>query len=788
MIDITTIRFENLYVFYAYPIIFLILLFLTWRNFVHEKKRFSFFKRLLLFISRNIIVILLLAAMSKPYTYHETVEQGDPRVVIVYDNSSSMVVYDTNFVQDLKQKLQPEIQVKMDNVGSKSEIADAILRNLDTRSILLVSDGNNYRGSNLDDAVLFASNSNISISAISLKQKAIDASVSILGPSETIEGIDNNFNIILNKVGVGSVRVTLTIDDQSAYDQATSESEISVGRQFSVGEHKLVAKIYSDDTYTENNVFYKTVVAYEKPKILLLSPDPQLQNVFSRLYSIDMKNELPEKLDEYLVTIIDNMPATFTNDEVNRIYDYLNDGNGLVVVGGKDSLEYGKYEGSYLEPLLPIKVGTAEKKQSDDVNVVVLIDTSGSTGFYGLISNTSGMDIEKAYAVEIVKSMKSSNMIGIISFNEKPYLVSDMVLGTNKDNLIDKISRVNYCGKNCGTSMYETIKMSISMLDKTAGSKNIIVISDGQAGDFYKTLELIKQAKAKGIITYGINIAEPNAIWGNMQELANTGGGQYFRPKDAEGLTLIFGKDDNKKEQPLKQLMVRDDSHFITKNLVIDATVSGYNQVVPKTNSLHLVSTIYGDPILVVGRIGLGRTAVLATDDGKNWAGNLFSKDNSKLVARTVNWAIGNPNKKKKEYVVIKDAYLNQNVDILVKSESVPVLGNLTFSKVDNNLYKSSIIGNNPGFNRILGRDYAVNYDEELLAIGTNDNLKRAVKMTHGKFFGQDDIEGIKEKVKLNSKRVINDKIYYSFYIILTAMAMLLLDITVRRIGVYLKK
>jgi Mg-chelatase subunit ChlD len=790
---VKSLDFDNKLAFYAIPIAVLLLLFIIFKSFVAipgEKQRFLFLKRLLLLISRLLIVGLLLLAIAAPYTLREKIEKGDPRLTILFDNSSSMAPYDLSFINNLKMELSKEIAVKVDVIGqgSKSEIADGILRNLNTRSLLLVSDANNYKGSDMDDAILFASNSNTSISAINLKAKASEASVSIDGPSETIEGIDNNFVIRINKVNMGSVHLTVKVDDQAALDKTTSD-DVVLTKQLSVGTHKMAAQIEANDIFGENNIFYKTITVYEKPKLLLVaSEDSTLQNSLSKLYNINRVDTLPEKLSDYLVAIVDDVPAsTFSNKDVDALYDYLNDGNGLVVFGGKHSFEYGSYFQSYFESLLPVKTGSAEKKQSDEVNVVLLIDTSGSLDFYGLIGNYSGTDIAKAYALDIIRKMKPSNKVAVIAFNEKPYVVTELVPAANTVEIQKKIESIQNCGKTCGTLFHDTFKLSIDMLNKAGGSKNIIIASDGQAQDFYKSLPLIKQARANGIVTYGINIAEPGSVWGNMEEVAKTGGGQYFRPTEAESISLIFGKGEQK-EDAMKGLMIRHSDHFITNNLELNAMISGFNQIVPKTTAIELISTIYADPLLVIGRIGLGRTAVIATDSGKVWAGNLFDQTNSKMVARTINWAIGNPNKNKASYVTLKDAFLGQDVVMIVKSDSVPKSDQLAFQKIDDSTYKAVFKAEKQGFNQILGRDYAVNYDQELQGIGMNPAIDKMTKATRGKMFAPDDYKGIIEKTKLNSIMLTNEKVYYSFYLIIAALALLLLDITTRRIGVYLKK
>ena len=50
-------------------------------------------------------------------------------------------------------------------------------------------------------------------------------------------------------------------------------------------------------------------------------------------------------------------------------------------------------------------------------------------------------------------------------------------------------------------------------------------------------------------------------------------------------------------------------NHYITADLDLNATITGFNDVTPKPGSQRLVAMADGKPVLTVWRYGLGRVA-----------------------------------------------------------------------------------------------------------------------------------------------------------------------------------
>ncbi len=213
----------------------------------------------------------------------------------------------------------------------------------------------------------------------------------------------------------------------------------------------------------------------------------------------------------------------------------------------------------------------------------------------------------------------------------------------------------------------------------------------------------------------------------------------------------------------------------------LQATISGYNYAVPKPAARLLVTTHKNIPILVVWRFGLGRVVSITTDDGLKWAGELLNKQNSKLLTKSINWAIGDLSRKKSYDVTIRDTVLGKSTSVNVISREMPKAEGMAFAKIDTNLYSSPYEAKETGFKELLGATFAANYNNEYANLGTNPEFTTLVDKTGGKIFEPNDINGIIEFVKAKSKRIKIDSTNYRWPFAIIALIFFLIEIGYRR-------
>ena len=786
-------------------ILFLVLFF---KNFVKDdfgdKKEKKKFKRIIL-ITRILIFVLLIIVLAKPFGEVKITTPGSPKLTILVDNTTSMRVMDAGFIPELKQELEKHIPVSVKTLGSglKSDLADGLLNHLEKdTNLLLITDGNINEGTELGDVALLAANLNSTINAVQLEEKEKEVGIYILGPESTVAGVDNTYTVRIMNLGAQQVRLKVSIDEEIIINEVTKKERYVFEKEFSEGDHRIIAEVSAPEDYFENNnVFYKTVRVMKKPKVLLVSDAyAPIEKILNELYDVTKLSHIPDNVNDYYAIIVYDKPASIRG--VEKLADYIVDkqggyyGNGLFVIGGFDSFDRGDYKNSLLESYLPVYVGKAARRRGSS-NIVLSIDFSGSSGDrYEVIRDpetgkiielrkvrSSIQDVEKALAVSVINSLGPDNSVGATIFSTKSAVVQELQpLFLIKEELIDKVSRIQ---QPPGQSFFHIgLSGAYSLLKNHIGTNNIIMITDGNTGSDSirkQTLDTASTINARGVKVYivgtGRNVAEDF-----LKDVAYNGGGIYFPADQENKLKILFGEPEESRFGELFDLFILNPYHFITQNLELDASLYGFNQVIPKSSSQLLVTTQHGEPAVSVWNYGLGRVATLNVFSGNNNLGDLLNKRNSILLTRIINWAIGDPQRKEPYYVVIPDSRINNPVEVIVKSDKYPSAEGLSFTRTGENQYTTELLAADKGFSQVLGKSFAVNYETEYQSLGMNPRLEEVVSMSGGKVFKPSDAKDIVSFVRTASKKSRLERTTIIWPFLLLAVIIFLIEIGIRKI------
>jgi len=736
-------------------------------------------------------------ALASPYLIQKQIVEGDPFLTLVVDNSSSYDLFErrTGLINQLSKRIETEVVY----VGSEntSNIGDTLIDAAkNSENMLLMSDGHNTDGARLSDVALFFASQNITLYTLRDDPIHKDVSITVGGPSETVPGVENIFSIKLDKIGDQRVHLLIYIDGKLKKETYTTNAVETFSHVFTQGTHEIYAKagIADENYFSVNDEYHKTVTVIKKPKVLFVSrPSSPMKRILERIYDVDEQRIIPNSLDNYYMTVLNNVPASeISSANVDMLDDYVSEGNGLVVIGGDKSYDYGGYGSSAIETLLPTRAG--EGKEIDDsnqkVNIVFVIDIS-----HGSYGNEEGVAVEKAHAVNILNSLRTTDRVGVIAFNSEVYVVSDMVDYEAKKALIgSNIQKLPFGGTS---RMGPAIIYAVGMLEDLSGSNNIVILSDGHTTNRPKTkgvednvYEASQLAASKGVTIYTLGVPQDRITEPVkstlLKKVAELTGGSYDLASRANNVILEFGEEKNREDEEIvnkKTLTIKDSGHFITSGLAVDTIeVGGFNTIVPKSNAQTLVTTNQGYPIVTTWRYGLGRVMSLTTDDGERWGGQLMSGDNSKLLTRLFAYGVGNPKRKEKYYVEIADTRVNDLSSVIVKSETLPASEGLSFSMSEPGLYMATFIPSDLGINSLLDTKFAVNYPKEYENVGPNDDLPSMAFQTGGRFFDYTDVDGIVNEAISRSKKQVSQKVYYRWVLILAALIVLMLEFTIRRI------
>ncbi|MBD3318376.1 VWA domain-containing protein [Candidatus Woesearchaeota archaeon] len=735
-------------------------------------------------ITRIIIFGLLLLALATPFVHQENLFQGDPVVHVVVDRTRSMDVF-SPVADDLIAQLKERVDVEVTEIDERdsSNIGHAVLSQLRPfESVVMISDGQANSGSELGDIGLYASSLNATINAVELEEAHTDVSISLIGPRKVLDGIPNDFFASVKRVGaIDKVRVIIEVDGEEVYNEVTADEIIKISEAFVTGNHQITARVVQDDFFGENNVFYKAVRSVPRPKIAIYSEDPAspLITLFKQQYQVDTLSSLSDvqsQLTPYYALVVNNIAAETLDAHVDGLTNYIAEGNGLLAVGGRNSFNYGGYKFSEFETLLPVQTGKPGK-QEGDVNVVVVIDISGSTG--SSFGDSAAVDVEKALALNVLADLDPNHRLGIVAFNTEAHLVSPISFKYEKIDVEDRVARLQDGG---GTNIHAGLGKAIDMLLSQSGSKNIILISDGKTQNEAQALEFAKLASNEGIRIYTIGVGSSTDDE-MMESIAELTTGIYFKATELSKLRILFGDIESERNKDLLDVVILNSNHFITQNLNdVSAKIAGFNQVAPKTTANMLVTTSAGDPLITIWRFGLGRVAALSTDDGLQWAGELLSATNSKLLLRTMNYLIGDPDRLAENSVDVFDARINEPTELLVRADAPPVAREYTFYRVDDTTYSATVVPEQVGYADVLGARFATNYPAELQFLGVNEDLDKVVASTGGKLYEVLQVDDIVEDTRAHARRTVRNKEPVRAPFIIAAMLLFLLEIAVRRL------
>ncbi len=773
------------YLYLLIPLLIFLYILLR-KRYVNEEQRLykKKGKKRIIFLIRVLFFAALLLALCNPYIEKKEEQGNITKIKVLIDESYSTRLYDIASVENTLENIKKEgisVDIEKLNLEDYSSLGNAILNNLEPeQNILLVSDGQNNFGSSLEDISLFAGSLNSRIFGIELEPKKRDAAILIEGPSKVVSEVENTFTISLKEVdNILEKSIKVFIDEILVFE-GEYKKQIEVKRSFSSGNHVIKAVLETDelDFFPENNVFYKTVSVYKKLKILLISENGSpIENLYSPFYNLDIRSTLPNNLNEYYAIILNNVNAAkLSNDNINRLEEFVSDGNGLFVIGGKDSFDWGDYNTSLITSILPVSVGMANKKK-DITNIVILMDT-GASGADTIVEGITYFDVQKTIAADIVRSISPTNKVGMIEANYNLNTLTGLSeLGPKRSQLITDISLLKPTGFSELRFAYQKAH---EMLKITKGSKNIVIITDGKLipVDQSLTLNFVQKAYFDGIKTFIIGVGE-SADENFLMSVKELGGGEYFRTDEKNKIIIYFGDPSQTNLDDLN-IFVYDSNHFITKELKELGSIYGFNSVYPKANARLLLTTNTGDPVLTIWNYGLGRVAALSTDDGSTWVPDLLEIESSKALIKTLNWLIEDPERKNSLIIELPELRLGENSIITVKSDFPPTSEKLSFYEISKGIFKASYYPNTTGIINLLV-PMAVNYKKEYLNIGINEDFERILKISGGELL-ENDAAIIADKLKSVAKVDTIKRIDISWLFIMIACIIYLIELFIRRI------
>ncbi len=388
------------------------------------------------------------------------------------------------------------------------------------------------------------------------------------------------------------------------------------------------------DHFPINNQATTTITVKGKPRLLILHEDEKKMRPFVRAlkgqdFEVDLRGKrgLPSDMEELLAfdaVMLAYMAATdMTARQMGLLRAYVADfGGGLIMLGSDNSFGLGGYYKTPVEEVLPLVSRFEKEKEKPSLAMVLVIDKSGSM---------SGLPIELARqaAKSAAELLGPQDQIAVVGFDGDAQVICEMTSASQQGSIQAAIDSLDASG---GTFMYPAMVVAKDMLDRTSAKvKHVICMTDGQTQEA-DHMGLTQQMVDGGMTVSTVGLGD-GAARDLLQQIAEVGKGRYYESNDPQSLPQIFTKETTQASksavqeglfQPIEVMEHPMLSGYQADGLPV---ALGYVMTEPKPASQVLLAAENGDPMLAVGRFGLGIGVAYTSDLTEVWGGEWLAWD-----------------------------------------------------------------------------------------------------------------------------------------------------------------
>jgi len=391
-----------------------------------------------------------------------------------------------------------------------------------------------------------------------------------------------------------------------------------------------------DDTVTVNNEYMAyTDISRNKPVLVVEGKAGKAAEFEKVLSSIGINYEVVQPvtvpvtlsdLNEFsLVVFVDVYAKDLREGFLDILDSYIRDfAGGFIVTGGKNSYALGGYKNTVLEAVLPVNMEPDGENEVPEMAIMMVIDHSGSMSYSE--GGISCLDLAKASAVSAVETVRSTDYVGVISFDDSYSRVVGLQKAENITGIKLGISSIQDGG---GTSIYPAVEAAVKDLSGISSTiKHIILLTDGEDGlDYSAYAPLLTRINDEGITLSTVSIGTGSNTM-LLDALAEAGNGRSYHADINTDIPRIFAQEIYLSVN--SYIVNREFTPAITSNDAILSgvtnnglpTLLGYIATSAKNQSTQLLVSDSDDPILSVWQYGLGKTVAWTSDVTSQWSAN----------------------------------------------------------------------------------------------------------------------------------------------------------------------
>jgi uncharacterized membrane protein len=432
---------------------------------------------------------------------------------------------------------------------------------------------------------------------------------------------DMNAKLRLIHRGVAVAEQAITL---KAKEETACHTEV---RMVTSGDTVWEAELVPDDDwFPANNQLSMTLPVRGKPRILVIHEKPAQMRPFERLMreqdvTLETRGArgLPDSFEEILAfdaIMLADVPATaISPKQMAALKRYVTDfGGGLIMTGSENTFGIGGYFKTPVEEVLPLVSRFEKDKEKPSLAMVLVLDKSGSM---------SGQPLELARqaAKSAAELLGNQDQIAVIAFDDQPQLILDLTSAANRAQIAAAIDSIAEGG---GTDMQPGMVQARDILrGANAKLKHVIGMTDGQTAAS-NLVELSREMADSGMTVSTVAMGG-SAASELLAAMADAGRGRFYQADAIENVPQIFTRE----TMQASRSAIKEDLYEpagVTEHPIMAGfenaafpPVLGYVMARPKPTAQVLLAVESGDPLLAVGKFGLGTGVAFTGDLTERW-------------------------------------------------------------------------------------------------------------------------------------------------------------------------
>lgn len=436
------------------------------------------------------------------------------------------------------------------------------------------------------------------------------------------------------KVRILNQGVTVLEKSISLTGRSTNEENFDVP-MITPGASLWTAELIPEkDHFPLNNQASATIQVKGKSRVLIVHRAPREMRAIARAlqeqeFDVDVRGEngVPDTMEALMAfdaIVLADIPATsIPMRQMQLLKSYVQDfGGGLAMFGSENSFGLGGYYKTPIEDVLPLVSRFEKEKEKPSLAMVLIIDKSGSM-------QGAPMALARQAAKASVELLSPQDQVAVIAFDGAPQLVSEMRRASDRDAIQAAIDSIQEAG---GTDMFSAMEMGKQIMDNTTAKiKHMICLTDGQTED--RGFGTLTQALVDSGVTVSTVAMGNGAVGDLLQGIAEIGRGRYYETNDPANVPQIFTKETMQAtksaiKEDVYQAVAVTDHPMLAGYSDSDLPASlGYVMTEAKPSTQVVLAVETGDPLLAVGRFGLGQGLSFTSDLTEKWGGEWLAWD-----------------------------------------------------------------------------------------------------------------------------------------------------------------